>query len=191
MTLRSNVSMLIRPHLSYDASGKLGTAQALLTQLTSEAGSSGSSAGNERPIPGSIKAMSLFVQLEWDARNEQYMRTGDDSGGLWQIVSSWENLNDPEFAPHLEHVTADWIAEISNTINPPRSRRPLRQPCASCGQRWTYDRDGKRAEAVTAWVWDDLGEKVATVEKWDVQCSVCGAEWRGKEVAQTYWRAVA
>lgn len=189
MSLRMNVHMLTRPHISRDDQGRLGTAQPLLVQLTSTASTNGRSTGSEPPLPVSVKAMSLYVQMEWDARNEQYVRTGDDSGGLWQIVSSWESVEDPEWEPYLERVTEDWIARIVNTIDPPRPRRPLRQDCAACGQRWVYDQDGHRSEAVTAWVWDENGA-VGPVEAWDVTCTACGAQWIGREVATNYWRAV-
>lgn len=190
MSLRMNVHMLTRPHIARDNSGKLGTAQPLLTQLTAEAGSSGSASGSERPIPGSIKALSLWKDLEFEARDHQYVRTGDDSGGLWQITSTWEHVEDPEWEPFLEGVTGDWISRIANTIEPPRPRRPLRQDCVACGQRWVYDQDGQRSEAVTAWVWDDAGA-VTKVAEWEVACSACGAQWIGQEVTRNYWRAVA
>ena len=170
--------------------GKIVKQPALLTQLTDFIGATGNSGSSEQPIPGSIKALSVHVQMQWDAKNHQYEMTGDDSGGLWAILKSWQHVTDPEWVAFLEHVTLEWIDQIKACIDPPRARRPLRQPCSACGQRWYYGEDNKRTEAVTAWVWDSLGERVAPIENWDVQCQVCNAEWHGKEVAKAYWRAI-
>ena len=191
MSLRANVSMLIRPHLAYDATGKLGIAQALLTQLTQAESGRGKPTTNERPVPIHLTAIALWQDLEFEAREHQYQRTSDDSGGLWQIVSTWETIEDDEWASHLEHVTADWITRITNVIHPTRPRRPLMRPCEACGEKYQIGDEGKRIPAVTAWCWDEHGEQVARVDDWDVQCSACGAEWRGKEVARVWWQAVA
>lgn len=190
LSLASNINRLIRPHVDYSSAGKIVKVKPLLTQLTDFIGSNGASGSSEPPIPGSIKALSAHVQMEWDAKNYQYEMTGDDSGGLWAILESWENVTDDEWQAYLENITLDFIDQIQNTIEPPRPRRPLRQPCSACGQRWIYDEDNKRTEAVTAWVWDSTGEHLASIEQWEVHCALCGAQWHGKEVAKAYWRAV-
>lgn len=117
--------------------------------------------------------------------------TGDDTGELSVIIESWAHVEDDEWKKFLEHVTLDWIDRITNVIAPTRPRRPLMQPCSACGEKYTPGEDGKRIPAVTAWVWDGLGEAVAPMEQWDVKCSSCGAEWHGKEVAKSYWKAPA
>lgn len=190
MTLTMNVHMLTSPHVARDQQGRYGTAQPLLKQLTAEAVTRGESVGSEKPLPIGIKAVALWQDMEREARNHQYARTGDSTGGLWQITESWRNVEDDEWTPYLEHVTSDWIARITNVIDPPRPRRPLRQPCVACGERWVYDADGVRSEAVTAWVWDEEGG-IAGADGWDVSCASCSAQWVGNEVANTYWRAVA
>ena len=188
MTLAGNVHRLTRPHLS-TMGGKIATVPPMLTQLTMEGRAPSHATSSETPLPVSVRAIALWQDMEHEARDHQYARTGDDSGGLWQIVQSWEYVADEEWVAYLERVTLDFIDRITATIDPPRRRRPLRQPCASCGERWFYDADGQRSEAVTAWVWDEDGS-VSKVETWDVKCLCCGAQWVGKEVANTYWRAV-
>ena len=188
MTLAGNVHRLTRPHLS-TLRGQIATVPPLLTQLTMDHGRHSQKVSSERPIPVPLSAIALWQDMEHEAREHQYARTGDDSGGLWQIVESWERVDDAEWCAYLGQVTLDFIDRILATIDPPRPRRPLRQPCAACGQRWTYDADGQRSEAVTAWVWDE-DDRVAKVDTWEVTCTSCGAQWVGKEVARTYWRAV-
>ena len=192
MSLASNINQLTNTHVAMNTRGKIVKQPALLTQLTDFIGATGNSGSSEQPIPGSIKALSLHVQMEWDARNHQYEITGDDSGGLWAILQSWDNTisnTGSDTEQFLEHVTQDWIDQIKACIDPPRARRPLRQPCSACGQRWYYDEDNKRAEAVTAWVWTSNGEHIAPVQDWEVHCSACNAQWTGKEVTKAYWRA--
>ena len=108
LSLASNIRMLTQEHPTIHH-GKITTAQPLLTQLTDYIGSSGKTGSSEKPIPGSIKALSHYVQMEWDARNHQYEITGDDSGGLWVIIESWANITDPEWETYLEHITTEWI----------------------------------------------------------------------------------
>lgn len=187
MTLTGNVHRLTRPHLTTMA-GKIVTMPPMLTQLTMGCGSANTAVSSETRLPVSVRAIALWQDMEHEARDHQYARTGDDSGRLWQIVASWESVDDAEWAAYLEGVTLDFIDRIANIIDPPRPRRPLRQPCASCGQRWHYDADGQRSEAVTAWVWDESGS-VGKLENWEVACTACGAQWVGKEVARNYWRA--
>src|SRR5699024_1162035 len=118
---------------------------------------------------------------------------GDDTGGIWEILQAWENVvanTGNEWEASLEQVTQDWIDQIKACIDPPRARRPLRQPCSACDQRWVYDEDGRRTEAVTAWVWDTTGEHVAPLEQWEVHCALCDAQWHGKEVTKAYWRSI-
>ena len=69
MSLASNINQLINPHVSMSATGKIVKQPALLTQLTDFIGATGNSGSSERPVPGSIKALSTHVQMEWDARN--------------------------------------------------------------------------------------------------------------------------
>lgn len=190
-SLAQNVRMLTKPHVAYSNTGKIGTAQPLLTQLTRAESGTGKPTTNDKPIPIHLTAVAQWQDMEKEARDHQYERTGDDSGSLWVITASWEKVDDDEWTPFLEHVTLEWITQITNIIDPPRPRRPLMQPCAACGVKYTSGEDGKRIPAVTAWVWEhDDHDRTAKVDKWDVHCSACGAEWHGKEVAKSYWRPV-
>lgn len=189
MTLATNVRQLTQHHITYSHTKKIITAPPMLTQLTQAQSGSGAPTTNERPVPVHLTAIALWQDMEKEARQYRHDMTGDDSGGLWPIIESWARINDDEWQPFLEHVTLDWIDRINNTIDPPRPRRPLMQPCAACGEKYTPGEDGKRIPAVTAWVWDHHGENVTSIEKWEVLCSNCGAQWHGKEVAMSYWRA--
>lgn len=191
MSLRMNIHTLTREHYSRDHAGRLARAIPLLEQLTAGAGNAGGSAGSETPLPVSVSAIALWQDLEFEAKDIQYRRTGNDRGGLWEITAGWSGIDDPEhgdphWAAYLEDVTGDWIVRITELINPvSRSRRPLRRPCAACGNRWHWENDSRR-EAVTAWVWDEEGE-IAPVDLWEVSCRACGGQWIGREVAATYW----
>lgn len=189
MTLAANIRQLTQPHPGITPNGKIATVKPLLEQLTDFIGTTGTTTSNEPPIPGSIKALSTYIQMERDAQDLNYQITGTDHGNLWAILKSWEPLKDDHWQPTLQEITSEWITQIHHHLNPPRERRPLRQPCAACNQRWAYDHDGKRIEALTAWVWDTHGEHIAPLNQWEIQCANCDAQWHGKEVIKAYWRA--
>src|SRR5699024_3128508 len=92
LSLASNINQLINTHIAYSPAGKIIKQPALLTQLTDFIGATGNSGSSEPPIPGSIKALSTHVQMQWDAKNHQYKMTGDDTGGIWEILQAWENV---------------------------------------------------------------------------------------------------
>lgn len=191
MSLASNINQLINPHVAMNPRGKIVKQPALLTQLSEADRNGGISTTSERPIPANVNAIALAQDLLHEAKNHQYEMTSNDDGTLWQIIKSWETVEDREWQEFLGHVTLDWIDRINQIIQPTRPRRPLMQPCSACGHKYTPGDDGKRIPAVTAWVWDRQGEAIAPMEHWDVHCSNCGAEWHGKEVAKSYWRAPA
>lgn len=190
MSLASNVRILTQPHVAYSPAKKIVTAKPLLTQLTEADNGGGRPTTNERPVPVHLTAIALWQDLEHEAQQHRYEMTEDDSGGLWAIIESWAHVEDDEWKKFLEHVTLDWIDRITNVIEPPRPRRPLMQPCSACGEKYTPGKDGKRIPAVTAWVWDGLGEQVAKPDTWEVRCDSCGSQWTGKEVVKQYWRAL-
>lgn len=170
--------------------GKIVTAKPLLTQLSEADRDGGTSTTSERPIPANVNAIALMQDLLREAEEHQYEMTGNDNGSLWTIIATWETITNTEWANYLEHVTLDWIDRINAIIQPTRPRRPLMQPCSACGEKYAPGEDGKRIPAITAWVWDSLGERVSKIDHWDVNCSACGAQWHGKEVVKSYWRSV-
>lgn len=190
MSLASNINQLINTHIAYSPTGKIIKQPALLTQLKDANGNGGRPTTSERPIPANMKAVALLQDIYDETIKHQYEMTGNYDGSLRQILTEWATIEDKEWQQHLEHATLDWIDQINTCIDPPRPRRPLHQPCSACGKKYTPDEDGKRIPAVTAWVWDHHGERVATPDQWEVACSSCGAQWHGKEVVKQYWRAL-
>lgn len=191
MSLASNINQLINAHVAMSATGKIIKQSALLTQLRNADTDGGRPTTNERPIPANLKAVALLQDIYDEAINHQYEMTHClDQRPLRDILQAWAALEDREWVNCLEHVTQDWIDKIHEAIDPTRPRRPLHQPCSSCGNKYTPDDEGKRIPAVTAWVWDSDGNTIAPMEHWDVRCSSCGAQWHGKEVIKQYWRAL-
>lgn len=190
MSLASNVRILTQPHVTYGPTKKITTVKPLLTQLTEADNGNNKPTTNERPVPINLTAIALWQDLTKEAKEYQHEMTGDDTGELSVIIESWHHVTDDDWRPFLEHVTLDWIDRINAVITPTRPRRPLMQPCSACGYKYTTGEDGKRIPAVTAWVWDGLGEQVAKPDTWEVRCDSCGSQWTGKEVVKQYWRAL-
>lgn len=190
MSLASNINQLINTHVDYNRVGKIVKVKPLLSQLSESERVGGSSTTSERPIPANVNAIALMQNIYDETIKHQYAMTGNYDGSLWEILAEWVTIKDSEWQAFLDHVTLDWIDDIKRTIDPPRPRRPLMQPCSSCGNKYTPGEDGKRIPAVTAWVWDNSGEHVAKPDSWEVRCDSCGAQWIGKEVVKAYWRAL-
>ena len=190
MSLKDNIRLLTQPHIGYNHAGKIVKQDSLLTQLNKAERIGGTSTTSEKPIPANINAVALAQDILKEAQQHQYEMTGTMRGSLWAIILSWQQVEDKEWVAFLEHVTQDWIDAIRNLTNPTRPRRPLHQPCASCGNKYTPGEDGKRIPALTAWVWDRAGERIAPSENWEVTCSNCGTQWTGREVTKSYWRAL-
>ena len=190
MNLKDNIRLLTQPHIGYNHAGKIVKQDSLLRQLNKAERTGGTSTTSEKPIPANINAVALAQDILKEAQQHQYEMHGTTRGSLWAIILSWQQIEDKEWVAFLEHVTQDWIDAIRNLINPTRPRRPLHQPCASCGNKYTPGEDGKRIPALTAWVWNATGETIAPSENWEVTCSNCGTQWHGKEVTKSYWRAL-
>jgi len=192
LSLASNINQLINTHVAINAHGKIVKQPPLLTQLKDADSNGGRPTTSERPIPANLKAVALLQDIYDEAIKHQYaMIKTVDQRPLRAILTEWATIEDREWQSFLGHVTLDWVDLINDVINPTRPRRPLMQPCSACGQKYTPGEDGKRIPAVTAWVWDSTGEHVTSIEQWEVQCSNCGAQWHGKEVVKSYWRAPA
>lgn len=191
LSLTENINQLINTHLTMTPQNKIVKVPALLTQLKNATTTGGRPATSERPIPANLKAVALLQNIYDEAINHQYaIHHTLDQSPLRAILTEWTHITDKEWVTFLGHVTLDWIDQIHDAINPTRPRRPLMQPCSSCGEKYTPGEDGKRIPAVTAWVWDEAGEQIAKAETWEVQCSHCGAQWHGNEVVKAYWRAL-
>lgn len=183
MTLRDNIHRLVRPHMTRRPDGKHTTVDPLLSQLAAAVHTSrgGRRDSNETPLPVNAAAMDLWAALDTQARAEELDRTGTARGTLGAIITRWETESRPTTVTHLEHVTLDIIDQITNLLDPPPKRRPLRKPCPACDQTWVLNGDGDRASALTAGTHDAEGAMLPPSE-YDVTCSACDAVWTGQEL---------
>lgn len=185
--LTQNIHTLTRPHLP--AGANLDTAQvpSLLDQLdaavTAEtrAGSGGS---NEPTIPLGTGSLALRQDIEWTARNEQYILTGADTGKLVDIIQSWATLTDFEWVSHLAHITQDWCDRAQQIINPTKPPWRPAIPCPSCGILYNTAGEGPGIR-VHCWAED---ESMRMVGEWTAECCHCGAGWQPEEMG---WLAKA
>jgi hypothetical protein len=163
--------------------GKHTTVDPLLSQLAAAIHPSGGGRGDssEQPIPVDTRAIDLWATLDTQARAEELDRAGTARGTLGAIITRWETETRPTTVTHLEHVTLDIIDQITNLLDPPPKRRPLRKPCPACDQTWVLNSDGDRVSALTAGTQDAEGAMLPPSE-YDVTCSACDAVWTGREL---------
>ena len=174
MSLAGNIQALTSEHLTM-VDGKPETVPALLDQLdaalTDKNGRTGGGGGKALPI--SDAAYSLWQDINFAARNEQYQRTGTDVGTLAGIIQSWGNEGNPEMVAYLEHVTQDWVDQIKAIINPTKPPWRPAVPCPACGV--IYDKDGN-GPGMRVHCWGE-DETMLPPGQWTAECIHCQAAW--------------
>jgi hypothetical protein len=152
---------------------------ALLDQLeaavTAETRAGSAGAGGVS-LPIGVGALSLLQDIERDARDHQNELIPSFAGTLKALIESWavEDING-EWLAFLEHVTLDWIDQISAIIAPSKPPWRPHRPCPSCGLRYGGD---ERRPNLQIHCWDDEGKLLRDPEStWWAECVHCGAAW--------------
>lgn len=177
MTLASHINDLTRPHIP---PGSIGGERVppLLDQLAaavhpSQAG--GASGGSKLRIPIDSHAMSIWQDIDHEARRYQQGMTGDTSGTLAGIIQSWETLADLD--QFLERVTLGWCDRIRELLEPRKPYRP-NAPCPHCGEKFVGE---ERAQALAVY-WRDADGNPAHPSEWTMECAACQAAWSGDDL---------
>lgn len=174
MSLAGNIQALTSEHLTM-VDGKPETVPALLDQLdaalTDKNGRTGGGGGKALPI--SDAAYSLWQDINFAARDEQYRRTGTDVGTLAGIIQSWAAEDNPEMSAYLEHVTLDWCDQIKAIINPTKPPWRPAVPCPACGT--IYDKAGN-GPGMRVHCWGE-DETMLPPGQWTAECIHCQASW--------------
>lgn len=180
MSLAGNIHQLTEQYLTM-SNGKAAKMPSLLDQLdaamTDKNGRAGAGGGGTA-LPISDAAYSLRQDIEWQARNEQYQRTGSDVGTLVDILKSWTREQDEQMAYYLEHVTLDWCDQITTMINPVKPPWRPAIPCPSCGV--LYDRNGN-GPGLRVHCWGE-DEAILHPGEWTAECIHCEAKWEGENI---------
>ncbi|WP_147107163.1 hypothetical protein [Nesterenkonia populi] len=180
--LQDSIDRLTRDHERPLAQGKTVTVPGLLAQLDAAVTEQkrGGSAGNEIAIPVSPGAMRIQAEVADVVRSESLEQIGTHAGRVADLLKRWpEEGGDLD---HLEHVALDLCDKIEALVDPGPPRRPLRERCPACGQRWVLDEDGHRSECLTAGVFKEDGTLKLPAD-YDVECLNCSAHWAGKDLA--------
>lgn len=175
MSLTGNIQALTAEHMTM-VDGRPEKVPALLDQLdaalTDKNGRTSGGAGG-KALPISDAAYSLWQDINFAARNEQYQRTGSEVGTLAGIIQSWATEGNTEMSAYLEGLTHGWCDQIKAIINPAKPPWRPAVPCPSCGT--IYDRDGNGPGVrVHCWAED---ETMLPPGKWTAECIHCGAAW--------------
>lgn len=174
MSLAGNIQALTSEHLTM-VDGKPEAVPALLDQLdaalTDKNGRTGGGGGKALPI--SDAAYSLWQDINFAARNEQYQRTGTDVGTLAGIIQSWAAETSAEMVTYLEHVTQDWCDQIKAIINPTKPPWRPAVPCPACGV--IYDKDGN-GPGMRVYCWGE-DEAMLPPGQWTAECIHCQSAW--------------
>lgn len=179
MTLADQIHRLTSEHMTM-TDGHATKVPSLLDQLdaamidkTGRAGGGGS-----RALPISDAAYSLRQDIDFAARDEQYQRTGTDTGTLVAIIQSWAIEQDAEMVAYLEHVTMDWCDQIKEIVSP--SKPPWRPavPCPACGI--IYDREGN-GPGMRVHCWGE-DEAMLPPGDWTAECIHCKAAWTSENM---------
>lgn len=183
MSLGMNVHQLLRVHMTRRADGKVIQRKALIDQLAGAVHPTGggSGGGNETPLPINADAIETQQAMLHTAQQEEAERSGL-IGDLTVILKRWSLEERAEWVAHLEHVTLEFIDQITQIVEPVPARRPIRKPCPACGTTWILNGNGDRKVALTAGVWDDTGALRPT-DEWDISCADCEALWHASDPA--------
>ena len=181
MSLTANIHTLTRPHLTLDPNGKPHQTPAMLDELKAAATETraGAPGNGGRSTPISTDAIALMQDIEFQARDEQYQRTGTDVGTLVGIIQSWATEEDAEMIAYLEHVTLDWLDQITALISPVKPPWRPAVPCPACGV--IYDQEGN-GPGMRVHCWDDEGAIKAPGD-WTAECIHCAAAWTPENMA--------
>jgi len=185
MTLNDHVHQLTRPHLTQTRDGSLREMPALLAELRLAVtpGNSGSAGGaSGPPIPINPEAVDMLDRITKGAKEDYREMTGNAwTGDLETLLQQLANMFlITEWHTYLEHVTSDWVDEITAFLWPIKPRRKLvGKVCPSCG--WATHGE-ERKTCLSLGCWDSDGN-MRKIGDWDIECASCGAEWAGDQVA--------
>lgn len=185
MTLADNVHQLVREHLKTGPDGKAHKVPALLDELRNAVTPGNSMSGGGAsgpPIPINAEALDLLREIEATAKADYCEMTGvpwtKDLRGLLAWVVGLDLK--PEWGAYLEHVSLEWIDQITALLWPVKPRRKLTgKTCPSCGLKVHGE---ERKVALSLGCWDDDGN-LAKIGDWDIACAGCGAQWSGDQVS--------
>lgn len=185
MTLADNVHQLVNEHLKMGPDGKAHMVPSLLSELREavtpgHAGSAGGSEGGP-PIPINPNAVDLLAKMRKGAKDDYWEMLAVNWPGTLDglLIVIAQTVPTPEWRVYFEHVTLDWIDEITKMLWPVKPRRKLfGKTCPSCNQALHGD---DRAVCLSLGCWDDNGE-LTKIGDWDIQCAACEATWAGEEV---------
>jgi hypothetical protein len=156
---------------------------ALLDQLEAldRSASGGRSGGMSLPI--NVEAIDLMRCMEAEAREYMADLAPAFRGSLKEIILFWatEDISGEDMV-FYEHVTLDWCDQIEALLMPKKPRRKLPRACPACNVLLYGEEGEDRTYALSGWFWDD-DENMVHPSQWDVSCAVCGAQWKGDELA--------
>lgn len=183
MSLTDNVHVLTRPHLT-NHNGTLRHAPALLAELrgavTPGNSLSGGGASGE-PSPINLTAVDDLTAMEKDARTDYREITGSSwAGDLESLLQHFADMRlTPEWHNYLEHLTLEWVDQITAFLWPVKPRRKLvGKVCPACTQA-VYGEDRKTCLSLGCW---DADGNMRKTGDWDVECSGCEAFWSGDKI---------
>lgn len=186
MTLADNVHQLVNEHLKMGPDGKPRMVPSLLSELREavmpgHAGSAGGSDGGP-PIPINPNAVDLLAKMKKGAKDDYWEMLAcnwpGELDGLLIVIAQTAPTH--EWQVYFEHVTMDWIDEITKMLWPVKPRRKLfGKTCPACSQSLHGE---ERAVCLSLGCWDDNGE-LAKIGDWHISCEACDAAWSGDEVS--------
>jgi len=179
MTLKDNVHVLTRPHLTTADDGSLIHAPALLAELraacTSDFAVSRGGGGGGGMIVNS-RAVKIETDIKAEALNEHFEMTGKEyRGKIVDLIQSWADLGG-DWETYLGKITLAWIDAIRVMLEAKRPPWRPSMPCPACSQRFY---GAEREPCIAVYYWDDENEAIAPPMLWTAECDSCGAEWNG------------
>lgn len=197
MTLKDNVHVLTRAHLTTSDDGGLIHAPALLAELraacTSDLAVGRGNGGGAGMVVNSL-AVKIEKDIKEEALNEHFEMNGNEyQGRIVDLIQSWADLGG-DWEPYLAKITLEWIDAIRGMLEAKRPPWRPSMPCPACSQRF---HGAEREPCIAVYYWDDENETIATPSAWIAKCDGCGAEWNGdnlkwlREANDTPEKAVA
>lgn len=179
MTLRSNIHVLCRDHLTTTPFGTV-MAVALLTQLEQaiKPQPSGTGAAKGGGSVLNLTALALWEEIAADIgihTRESGLTPNPDRR---EALIQWEAMEDDSaWGDFMEHATLDWIERIEALLSPIKPYHPS-HPCPACGVEFHGE---DRTPPLNVHHIGPDGKQL-NPEAWIMECVACDAQWSGKNL---------
>ncbi|MFJ2619705.1 hypothetical protein [Glutamicibacter sp. NPDC087344] len=133
-------------------------------------------------IPVDVGAISLYQDIDREARDEHWQLFKADQTTLPEVIQAFDDVITtdelPKWPEHLSRITDAWAKQIHDYLNPTKPPRKINRPCPSCGEHHYGE---SREIALVLYCYDDEGVMLRWGQ-WSAECRACAARWESDQL---------